>query len=430
MLPIECGKATGKIVFEGFDHLNYSAGLALPAWSLLMSLKSRFFASALVISVVAAGQTSFATEFTPLPANVPADKAIGRLDQVFAFHDAMPTGVTVTDNGRIFVNFPKWGDDVAFTVGEIREGQVFPYPDAAFNREDAKDPAKGLISVQSVVADGNGRVWLLDTAAPGFAAPKAGGAKLVAVDLASNKVVKTLVFPADVILASTYVNDMRFDFRVGKEGTVYVTDSSISGPGAIIVMDLASGKAVRRLSGARSTSPDPEFIPVVEGQQALITKGPDGKSNTLTVASDGVALSADGKTLYFCPLSSRHLYSVSTALLRNPDVSEAQLAAAVEDLGEKGASDGLEADANGAVYAGDYEHNSIRKRLADGSWQTIVHDPRVLWPDTLSIGPDGYLYFIANQLQRQAGFHDGKDLREKPYSLLRVKIDAAPAPTH
>lgn len=395
-----------------------------------MPMKSRFFASLLAISVAAANQTSFAAEFTSLPANAPTDKTIGQLDQVFTFHDAMPTGVTVTANGRIFVNYPKWGDDVAFTVGEIREGQVFPYPDAALNRENIQDPAQGLISVQSVVVDGKGRVWLLDTAAPGFTAPKAGGAKLVAVDLASNKVVKTLVFPANVMLTSTYVNDMRFDFRVGKEGTVYVTDSSVSGPGAIIVMDIASGKAIRRLSGARSTSPDPDFIPVVEGRQALITKGPDGKPKSLTVASDGIALSADGKTLYFCPLSSRHLYSVPTALLRDPNVSEAQLAAAVKDLGEKGASDGLEADANGAVYAGDYEHNSIRKRLADGSWQTIVHDPRVLWPDTLSIGPDGYLYFTANQLQRQAGFHDGKDLRDKPYRLLRVKIDATPAPTH
>src|SRR3546814_21175507 len=106
---------------------------------------------------------------------------------------------------------------VTFTVGESREGQVFPYPDAAFNREDAKDPAKGLISVQSVVADGKGRVWLLDTAAPGFAAPKVGGAKLVAVDLASNKVVTTLVFPANVMLDSTYLTDMRFDFRVGQD---------------------------------------------------------------------------------------------------------------------------------------------------------------------------------------------------------------------
>jgi len=396
-------------------------------------MKQNVMLSALALSVALISQTGIAattaTPATALPANAPAEKTIGQLEQVFAFHDAMPTGVTVTETGRIFVNFPHWGDDVPFTVGEIRDGKVVAYPDAAINKEDPKDPAKGLISVQSVVADGQGRVWLLDTAAPNFAAPKAGGAKLVAVDLASNKVVKTLVFPANVILPSTYVNDMRFDFRSGKEGTVYVTDSSVSGPGAIIVMDIASGKATRRLSGAKSTSVDPDFKPVVEGQAALVSKGPDGKPKTMGVASDGIALSADGKTLYFSALSSRHLFAVPTEMLRDASVSEAQLNAAVKDLGEKGASDGLESDANGAVYAGDYEHNGIRKRLADGNWQTIVHDPRVLWPDTLSVGPDGYLYFIANQLQRQAGFHNGKDLREKPYSLLRVKIDAAPAPT-
>ncbi len=396
-------------------------------------MKQNVMLSALALSVALICQTGIAattaTPATALPANAPTEKTIGQLEQVFAFHDAMPTGVTVTETGRIFVNFPHWGDDVPFTVGEIRDGKVVAYPDAAINKEDPKDPAKGLISVQSVVADGQGRVWLLDTAAPNFAAPKAGGAKLVAVDLASNKVVKTLVFPANVILPSTYVNDMRFDFRAGKEGTVYVTDSSVSGPGAIIVMDIASGKATRRLSGAKSTSADPDFKPVVEGQAALVTKGPDGKPKTMAVASDGIALSPDGKTLYFSALSSRHLYAVPTTMLRDANVSEAQLNAAVKDLGEKGASDGLESDANGAVYAGDYEHNGIRKRLADGNWQTIVHDPRVLWPDTLSVGPDGYLYFIANQLQRQAGFHNGKDLREKPYSLLRVKIDAAPAPT-
>ncbi len=396
-------------------------------------MKQNVMLSALALSVALISQTGIAattaTPATALPANAPAEKTIGQLEQVFAFHDAMPTGVTVTETGRIFVNFPHWGDDVPFTVGEIRDGKVVAYPDAAINEEDPKDPAKGLISVQSVVADGQGRVWLLDTAAPNFAAPKAGGAKLVAVDLAINKVVKTLVFPANVILPSTYVNDMRFDFRSGKEGTVYVTDSSVSGPGAIIVMDIASGKATRRLSGAKSTSVDPEFKPVVEGQAALVSKGPDGKPKTMGVASDGIALSADGKTLYFSALSSRHLFAVPTEMLRDASVSEAQLNAAVKDLGEKGASDGLESDANGAVYAGDYEHNGIRKRLAEGNWQTIVHDPRVLWPDTLSVGPDGYLYFIANQLQRQAGFHNGKDLREKPYSLLRVKIDAAPAPT-
>ncbi|WP_416414350.1 L-dopachrome tautomerase-related protein [Pantoea sp. App145] len=395
-----------------------------------MSKKYNFALSALAFAIAISGESSFAADARPLPANAPIEKTTGQLEQVFTFHNAMPTGVTVTENGRIFVNYPKWGDDVKFTVAEIRNGKEVAYPDTAFNRENEKDPAKGLISVQSVVADGKGRVWLLDTAAPGFSTPKKGGAKLVAVDLASNKIVKTLVFPPNVMLPSTYVNDMRFDFRIGKEGTIYVTDSSISGPGAIIVMDIATGKAVRRLSGAKSTTPDPDYIPVVEGKQALLTKGADGKLKSLGIASDGIALSADGKTLYFCPLSSRHLYSVSTDLLRDENVSEVQLAAAVKDLGEKGASDGLEADANGAVYASDYEHNGIRKRMADGSWQTIVHDPRVLWPDTLSIGPDGYLYFTANQVQRQPGFNNGKDMREKPYSLMRVKIDAPPAPTH
>ena len=380
------------------------------------------------LAMVMAAPFAHAISAVALPANAPADRSFGKLEQVHAFYDAMPTGVTVTETGRIFVNFPRWGDNVPFTVGEIRDGKVVAYPNAAINKENPNDPSDGLISVQSVVADGQGRVWLLDTAAPGFADPKPRGAKLVSIDLASNKVVKRLVFPDNVMLPSTYVNDMRFDFRNGAEGTVYLTDSSLRGPGAIIVMDIASGRAMRRLSGVPATSVDPAFVPVVEGLPVMV-EGADGKPKPLGVASDGIALSADGQTLYFTPLSSRHLYAVSTALLRDASVSEQQLAAAVQDLGEKGASDGMEADADGAVYAGDYEHNSIRKRLPDGQWQTLVHDPRLLWPDTLSIGPDGYLYFIANQLHRQAAFRGGQDQRQKPYSLLRLKIDAAPAPT-
>jgi hypothetical protein len=35
-------------------------------------------------------------------------------------------------------------------------------------------------------------------------------------------------------------------------------------------------------------------------------------------------------------------------------------------------------------------------------------------------------YSTANQLYRQARFHAGKDLRERPYALFRTKIDAGP----
>ena len=361
---------------------------------------------------------------------LPAEHWIGPIEPVFEFHDAMPTGVTVSSEGRIFVNFPRWGDDVPFTVGEIRDGKVVPFPDAAINKPDPAHPGESLISVQSVVADAAHRLWILDTAAPNFSAPVPGGAKLVAVDLATNKVVKTIVLPPSVVLKTTYVNDVRFDLRQGKAGVAYITDSSTSGPGGIIVVDLDSGESWRRLSGHPSTSPDPGFIPVVEGERLAVRE--KGKPPApFKIASDGIALSADGKTLYYSPLSSRHLFSVPTALLRDRSVPEDVLAQAVVDLGEKGASDGLEADDKGRIYAGDYEHDSIRQRQGDGEWgdgewKTVAHDPRILWPDTLSVASDGYLYFTANQLERQPRFHDGQDLRVKPYTLFRVKIEAGP----
>ena len=62
------------------------------------------------------------------------DQSIGRLEVVATFDGPMPTGVTVSRTGRIFVNFPKWGDEVAFTVGEIVDGQAVAYPNAATNQ--------------------------------------------------------------------------------------------------------------------------------------------------------------------------------------------------------------------------------------------------------------------------------------------------------
>ncbi|MBW4474236.1 MAG: hypothetical protein KME45_28245 [Stenomitos rutilans HA7619-LM2] len=65
---------------------------------------------------------------------LPTVKTSGTLEPVAHFDGAMPTGVTVSHQGRIFVNFPKWGDDVKFTVAEFRDGTVVAYPNEAFNQ--------------------------------------------------------------------------------------------------------------------------------------------------------------------------------------------------------------------------------------------------------------------------------------------------------
>ena len=71
---------------------------------------------------------------------LPTIDMAGSLEPVAHFNGAMPTGVTVSHQGRIFVNFPKWGDNVEYSVAEIRNGEAFPYPSAEFNRAEPDAP--------------------------------------------------------------------------------------------------------------------------------------------------------------------------------------------------------------------------------------------------------------------------------------------------
>lgn len=356
------------------------------------------------------------------------DEALGVLETVATFEDAMPTGVTVSHTGRIFVNFPKWGDEVPATVVEVREGTVSPYPDQWWNDADSEADPGAFVSVQSVVIDPADRLWVLDTGSPLFSPTRPGGPKLICIDLTTDTVTRTYVLPPDVALPTTYLNDIRFDLRRGSAGMAFITDSSQQGPNGIIVVDLETGESWRRLHDHPSTKAEPlsTFRPVVEGRYFL-QHPPGGEPGPVTMGSDGIAISADGERLYYCPLASRRLYSVSVAALCDRSRGDAAVAATVVDEGDKGTgSDGLESDAAGNLYLTAYEHNALVRRTPDGRYETLVHDPRLLWPDTMSVATNGYLYVTANQLHRQPVYQQGKDLRVRPYALFRTRIDAAP----
>src|SRR5262245_43688077 len=359
---------------------------------------------------------------------LPTARVIGKIEPVTSFDGPMPTGVTVSREGRIFVNFPRLGDAVEFTVAELKNGRPpIPYPpDDAWNRLDSARPEACLVSVQSVVVDPDDRLWLLDTGHKDFDQPAVpGGPKLVGVNLETDEVFQRIPFTEEVAdLHRTYLNDVRFDLR---RNVAYITDSGDYG---LIVVDLKTGKSCRLLHHHGSTKPEPQFLPIVEGQPLMIR--PQGKPPRHTPAgADGIAISHDGKFLYYCPISSRHLYRVPTDALACEQTGGGKGVQAVEDLvedlGDRGfASDGLEADNKGRLYLTNYEDNAILRRDEDGSYETLVYDPRVLWPDTLCLAADGYLYFIANQLHRHGLFQGGKDLRQKPYSLFRVNVNAEP----
>jgi len=332
---------------------------------------------------------------------------------VAEINDLMPTGLTVSDDGRVFVSFPRWGDDVPYTVAEIVDGTPVAYPDAEVNAWSDGDGIGRLVSVQSVVVDARGSMWLLDTGAPEFAPFVAGGPKLVEVDLSTNAIVRTIPIGGDAVTPTTYLNDVRFDFTRGAAGVAYITDSQPIG--GIIVVDLATGESFARLRGHRTTSAEDGFRAIVQG---VVREG-------YRVGSDGIAVSADGSRLFYCPLSSRRLYSVATDALLDRTLDDTRVAETITDHGDKGASDGLESDTDGTLYATAYEHSAVVRRTADGKWSTVFHGPRLLWPDTLSLATDGYLYLTANQLPRTPLFN-GADDRLPPYLVVRAHVGATP----
>ena len=355
----------------------------------------------------------------------------------------MPTGVSVSSTGRLFVCFPRLGDPVKRTVVELvpRPNGVgrraVAYPDKEINRLDVSAASTHFVSVQSVVVDARDRLWALDTGIPvPNGQPVPGGAKLVAFDLNTNAVVQTVVFPADLIGATSFLNDVRFDLTRGRAGVAYVTDASTQGPSGLIVVDLASGNAVRRLAGQASVVGDPQFRAVVEGEQVVERPDPESAPARVRNGTDGIALSADGRTLYYRPLASRRLYAVDTAALSDFSRSDDQVGATVRDLGEIGLNDGLETDSQNRVYLTNVENNAVRRFDPEagengtgfnGTFETLSHNRHLTWPDTFSLGADGSLYVTTSQFNRMARYNGGVDKRERPFLLLRIPTDAAPA---
>lgn len=247
--------------------------------------------------------------------------------------------------------------------------------------------------MQSVVIDSLDRLWILDTgraidpeSGTQVPATAPGGPKLVGVDLETDSVFATIVFPPSVAPPDSYLNDVRIDARAGLsgstgQGVAYITDS---GADALVIVDLGTGDSWRRLSGHPSTRAESQFVPSVWGTPLYGGSSDSGSLSFVSTGADGIALSADGSTLYFCPLASRALYAVSTAVLRERD-SGAELRAqgVVVALGQKGFSDGMESDDRGLVYWGSMEQNAVGWYSSNnGSTGTWVRDPRIGWVDT------------------------------------------------
>jgi sugar lactone lactonase YvrE len=323
--------------------------------------------------------------------------------EVVAETDRQWTGVAVSGDGRLFVNFPRWSPEVPVSVAEVLEdGTLAPYPDESWNgwTPDA-DPAKTFVCVQSVVADGEGSLWVLDPANPWFAGVVPGGAKLLQIDIATGAVARIITFDETVAPAGSYLNDVRIDHE---HQAAYITES---GMGALVVVDLGTGHSRRLLDEHESTSAE-DTILTFEGNQWL---QPDGSAPQ--VHADGIAYDRTNDLVYYQALTGHTLYRIAGAALRDSSLNDAALGLEVENVVQSGPSDGLLWDGADGILISGIEDDAVKRWRPGSGVETILGDPRIAWPDSFAIGPDGGLYITTSQI------HRGPNPPE-PYRVIRL----------
>lgn len=325
-------------------------------------------------------------------------------------------GVSVSSDNRLFTSFPSRETDYEHALVEIVAGKQVIYPDVAWNQKSGDERTR-FVSVQDLYVDDQDNLWVLDSKPSGGSIfgkgadqKPEGYFKLVKINLATNKVEKTYHFE-DLDKVASGLNDVRVDTS---KNLAYFSDP---GQSAIVVLDLNTGKTRTVLSKHPATQADPELVLSYEGQDMRNQAGTPFRSNI-----NGIALTKDNRYFYFKPINKLNLYRIETRFLADSTLNDEELGKHIEDLGETTVTHGLVADKKGNIYLTSSLDYSIKYFTPEGELHTLVQDSRLIWPDSLGIGSDGYLYFSCAQLQKDPQWNNGKDGTVYPYTLYKVKL--------
>ena len=272
---------------------------------------------------------------------------------------------------------------------------------------------------------------MLDHGKNGFGKPA-----LYGFDIATGALVHEYDFgSAEGVGWGSYLNDLSID---ADRDVVYIADtSSFRMKPALIVYDVAHRHARRVLQGHESVAPE-KIDMAVEGYKIKLFFVP------IRIGVDSIVLDLANEYLYFGPLSGTHMYRVPTAALRDERLSAEALGNAVEDYGPKPISDGITIDRANNIYITAIEDRAITvleppsaapmagvvadRDARTARQATMVRDPRLVWPDGLSFGPEGWIYVTDSQLNRVL-FHSRRSIAKLgPHYIYRFRALAEGQP--
>ena len=334
-------------------------------------------------------------------------------------------GVTTSPDGRVFLSHPQVEGPGA-QVSELRNGQPVPYPDLDTNvwKPDG-DPTRTFMKVNSLRVGPDGDLWVVDAGsrAVGYKAVT-GAAKIVRIDLRTNRVRRVYQAPPSAVREYSYYNDMRFS-PDGRRA--YISDAAGLLP-AVVVLDIESGEMRRVLENHPLTIA--RFKMYGDGRQ-LVLKDPipawwGGMTTDKMVNVDQLEVSPDGRWLYFHPIGGP-LARVETRLIDDPRTPADVLLNSVEKLIETWTAAGTAIDAAGNIYMSQVNTRSVMRIAPDMTVTTLVSDPRLTWIDAMWIDRDGFLYMPAAQLDKtSANFAGGPEQLRYPMKIWKMSIQHGP----
>lgn len=223
---------------------------------------------------------------------------------------AYPAAIRISPKGYLFMSVPRHvfpeeiGKTIPSTFNIIKNGLLYPWPNAQEN-----DFNTGYLhSVVGFEIDLNGRIWVLNHR-PNSRTLYVYSSEGVLIDFLD------LTSPTTHKFHTSYLSNIVLDLN---SDYVYIADTGIIDPTTyagnltdltktksnILVVNLENKFIIKILQKDTSSKPELNY---------------ESKSgqNIKNIGIYGLALSCDKKTLYYAPLKSDHLYSVSTGNLAN-----------------------------------------------------------------------------------------------------------------
>jgi sugar lactone lactonase YvrE len=305
-------------------------------------------------------------------------------------------GLAITSLGRIFVWFNQSSRKDHLHIAEVMlQQQILPYPNESWNKVDeSRDLLYSFICIQSIRIGNKENLWVLDKGCFEEGCLVKDSAKIIEIDLQSNKV-KSIIPLNEVLTLKSEIKDMRV-----YNNYIFLTDI---GEEALILMSIENGKGHRFNKHTVASYMTKTVI----------------ADNHLSLPGEAVAnggqleLSPNGNFLLYVDSSGNiRRYSTEQLLQQLPPVQDYFiLKHAIQANGP------LTTDPSGNIYIIDNIQSRIVRVDTAGESITLIEDYILRDADSLWVDDTNFLWITLGKKGAGSGSHKADSLHFPVYLM-------------